>query len=375
MSTVVRSRNDLRSAWGITPGYWLWSCRTRILFVIDGRITLSSDAGIFGLGLVLETLRASSPWWVSFTVHVAKRDGELEPSPNPDQRTYCHFRFTGPGFNLDSYDQVWFFGDNPFGDSDTDADIPGGHPLEDAELKLLAEWMERGGGVFAAGDHSILGASMCSRIPRVRTMRKWTQQQGVPTKFDPTRHQTLQATPENQDRQEEDTVLQPVEVVYQQVMGSWPFVHLPAPHPLLCSTQGVIDRFPDHMHEGEVFADEDVQLDGPLDIPGYSRAEYPFVIPEVLASAVDAGTLRQRPRPHVIAYGRTTNRYFQQPELDPGAIAMSAPPVHPAFHKRFGLVGVYDGDSVGLGRVVVDSTWHHWFSYNLVGIQQGDQAA
>ena len=36
--------------------------------------------------------------------------------------------------------------------------------------------------------------------------------------------------------------------------------------------------------------------------------------------------------------------------------------------KRFGLVGTYDGDAVKVGRVVVDSTWHHWFSFNLVGI-------
>ena len=42
--------------------------------------------------------------------------------------------------------------------------------------------------------------------------------------------------------------------------------------------------------------------------------------------------------------------------------------------KRFGLVGAYDGDSVGIGRVVVDSTWHHWFSYNLHGFQAANPA-
>jgi hypothetical protein len=39
------------------------------------------------------------------------------------------------------------------------------------------------------------------------------------------------------------------------------------------------------------------------------------------------------------------------------------------------LVSVYDGDTVGLGRVVVDSTWHHWFSMNLVGIAHDDVPA
>ncbi|HET9864184.1 MAG TPA: hypothetical protein VFP37_12115, partial [Steroidobacteraceae bacterium] len=45
-------------------------------------------------------------------------------------------------------------------------------------------------------------------------------------------------------------------------------------------------------------------------------------------------------------------------------------------YKRFGLVGTYDGNPVGIGRVVVDSTWHHWFSLNLVGIAEAlDQTA
>jgi hypothetical protein len=33
------------------------------------------------------------------------------------------------------------------------------------------------------------------------------------------------------------------------------------------------------------------------------------------------------------------------------------------------LVGVYDGDSARVGRVVVDSTWHHWLSMNLYGFR------
>jgi hypothetical protein len=42
--------------------------------------------------------------------------------------------------------------------------------------------------------------------------------------------------------------------------------------------------------------------------------------------------------------------------------------------KRFGLVSVYDGDAVGLGRVVCDSTWHHWLSFNLAGIAEANNA-
>ena len=368
MSTVDMSRDDLRSAWGITPGYWLWSSHMRILFVIDGRINLSSQRGKFGLGLVLETLRTPFSWWTSFTVDVAKRDTPMESEiGNLEGLAYCPFKFTDTGFDINAYDQIWFFGDNPYDDSATDNDIPGGSPLDPTELKMLAEWMDHGGGVFAAGDHSILGASMCSKIPRVGTMRRWKQLQDVPTKNGSTRHQTLQPTAENDD-QEDDIVLQPVELVFR-----------PFEHPLFCSHRGLIDRFPDHMHEGEVIDDDAVKLDQPLEIPGYSRPEYPFVIPEVLAfGPTDAVSLLQRPRPHVVAYGRTTNLYFKEPVIQPTVMAsLLGPSVFGGLgiHKRYGLVSVYDGDLVGLGRVVVDSTWHHWFSFNLVGIQENDLAA
>ena len=39
----------------------------------------------------------------------------------------------------------------------------------------------------------------------------------------------------------------------------------------------VINTFPDHMHEGDTVNDNEVELDKPLDIPGYERPEYPFV--------------------------------------------------------------------------------------------------
>ncbi|NET46343.1 hypothetical protein [Okeania sp. SIO2B3] len=37
----------------------------------------------------------------------------------------------------------------------------------------------------------------------------------------------------------------------------------------------------------------------------------------------------------------------------------------------FGALGVYDGfaQGEGVGRIVVDSTWHHWFNINLIGMK------
>lgn len=352
----------LASLWGIGDVPWLWATRIRILFVIDGRIDQTSSREAFGLGPVLDTLRNRwFAWWVRFTVHVVDRD------------TPSSFRFTQAGFNLNDYDQVWFFGDWPGVDANSPTvtdDLIGRSqysPMDDDELKILAEWMERGGGVFAAGDHMLLGASMCSRIPRVRTMRKWTRAQGVPAFRDADRHETLVHTTLGPDVEEGDRWPQRIYPVLRFDTSS-PFSWGGIPHPLLCGESGVIDHFPDHMHEGAVVDDGEVELDNPLGIPGYEGDEYPFV-PLVLdpgdrlAGLVGESTLAGglggpggrpgqfgvRPVPHVIAHGLTTNR--------------------DASPQRFGMVSAYDGESAEVGRVVVDSTWHHWFSMNLVGLR------
>jgi hypothetical protein len=331
------------ATWGIGRPPWLWSTRIRILFVTDGRITASSDPTEFGLGYVIETLRdLSFAWWVRFEVTVEDRDDG--------------FRFTQDGFDIDDYDQVWFFGDWPglvANNPSVGDDIIGSaqyNPLDNAELRIVAEWMDGGGGVFAAGDHSLLGASMCHRIPRVRTMRRWTRAQQVPTFGDDARNETLVHGPGLEDAWEGDRWPQRIYPVLQED-PRWPIVFGESPHPLLCGRGGVIEHFPDHMHEGGLFEDDQVRLNDALDIPGYERDEYPTVRPvftTAAAAMVNVGALGVRPRPQVIAHGLTTH--------------LSAP-------RLFAMVSVYDGDPAGIGRVVVDSTWHHWFSMNLVGLK------
>jgi hypothetical protein len=368
----VGSRPDPYHRWGVVDGPSLWPTRIRILFVLDGRITTDRGPGCFGLGMVLDTLGDDSfAWWVRFEVSVVRRDNGQSRlcQTEVDLARYLalDFRFTQPGFDLDDYDQVWFFGDYPANNYTAPVDDPDFSPLSDPELKLLAEWMDRGGGVFAAGDHFNLGASMCSRIPRVRTMRKWTVEQGVPPMDGPLRHQTLQPTTGTSDAWEGDSLPQPIEPVYQRSATS--VIARPLiPHPLLCAPSGVIDKFPDHMHEGQVIDDDAVELDLPLDIADYDGVEYPFeALPTMEALTAIAPEFRPRPRPHVIAYGRTTQT--EGPEAPPPGLVEEAFAFTPvtASGWRFGLVSAYDGDAARIGRVVVDSTWHHWFSYNLHG--------
>jgi hypothetical protein len=316
-----------------------WAPKVRILFVIDGRITEGHGEQEFGLGPPIDTLQDQSAVpWLDLDVTIGDRD---HPSD---------FRLTQN--NLGNIDQVWLFGDEP-GEAaasdpttlDSVIDDQHKNPLGEPELAVLANWMDGGGGVFATGDHSILGASMCHRIPRVRTMRAWTHAQGVPSLDEPDRHETLQhVPPASEVDQEGDGYAQRIFPVYQSV-GGLPLAGL-VPHPLLCGPHGVIDHFPDHMHEGTVFEDADVQLDQPLNFDGYSGMEYPRYSTPVLDALLPGWSpLGNRPVPHVVAHGLTTNT--------------DAPP------RSFGLVAAYDGQLAKVGRVVVDSTWHHWFSLNL----------
>ncbi len=159
---------------------------------------------------------------------VACRDKEKSENPfaGPDEERYQGFRFNQEGFELGEYDQVWFFADNPGIESDDiDSTDPLLHkqvrfsPLESEEQKILATWMDEGGGVFAAGDHGLLGASLGSFIPRVRTMRRWTHDQNVPVKSGYNQNETLQ--PVLSGDPESDVVPQPIEPVLRHVVTSF----------------------------------------------------------------------------------------------------------------------------------------------------------
>ncbi len=163
--------------------------RIRILVVVDGGISLTEGPLAFGVGRVVRLLRASNVGCTTFKVDLARRNGATpatNPSPAANEPRYSGFRFDQEDNGVlivNRYDEVWCFGFNPDNDAETDANItqPGAFPTSDAELRVLTTWMnEKQGGLLAMGDHDYLGASMCHRIPRVRSMRRWTNAQGVP---------------------------------------------------------------------------------------------------------------------------------------------------------------------------------------------------
>lgn len=345
----------------------------RILMVVDTEISLSPGANAFGIERVIRLLRDSHVGCMHFNVDVGLRSAgafSVVPMPTGTNAKYLGFRFDSvlPDGSrvIDHYDEVWCFGFKPdnAGASDTNITQPSALPASDAELAVLVTWMNNKGGVFATGDHDYLGASMCHRIPRVGTMRAWTNAQGVPPintslRIDtnrPANAAEMAGTEVIEFDRQSDAVPQPIEWV------PWLSFHHPwllharwqRPHPVLCHpTLGPINVMPDHPHEGVVFdhvPQPDVGL-APITLTntynfggGTSGNEYP-----------SAGAVQ--PLPMVIAHGRTL--------ADP-------PLVHekgdsPA--KRFAMIGVYDGHRANVGRVAVDSTWHHWMNINITEIE------
>lgn len=303
----------------------------RILIVTDGSATFDRESA-FGLGTAIDVLR-SDPWWYArFVVTTAHRDEVNDDAAHPDLKLFTSFRFDAPGeLKLESFDEIWLFGVNR-----TIA------ALSDAERAALEAFMDGGGGVFATGDHEDLGAAMCSELKRVRYMRKW-KTGGVagtpPPQFGATRHDTLRegVTPGFQFSDQSDNVPQPIAPRrYYEPADLISYIRRWAPHPILCGRSGVVDVLPDHMHEGWIVA------------PTKKNDDFPgTTLPEVIATAT------------VLEHAT------------PGAPGEPSDPVETTA-KQFGVLGAYDGAREGVGRIVTDATWHHWFNINLRGFSDGE---
>ncbi|MES1160127.1 MAG: hypothetical protein ABUM51_05190, partial [Bacteroidota bacterium] len=134
-----------------------------VLVVTDGIFNfaptdLSDDT--FTITAFLNTLRNSTNPVINVTT--AHRD----TNPTAD---FQHFNFATSVPDLSAYDVLCLIG--------YDGSNFMGHGtlafISDDELQVLSDFMEKGGGILATGDHDGLGSLMCGKIPRVRSMRKW----------------------------------------------------------------------------------------------------------------------------------------------------------------------------------------------------------
>jgi hypothetical protein len=187
--------------------------------------------------------------------------------------------------------------------------------LTAAELAAAAAFTDtHQGGVLITGDHADLGAAF-GNLPRAGKMRQLPAPPAAPGPWNTTLRRGANAAYEFDDQS--DSYPQPLRLKWY--WGGWLWR---APHPLLCSPVGPIDIFPDHQHEGEAIA--------PPPVP--------------------AGEWPQGHRSEVIAWGTIE---------DPSSTSVG---------RQIGILSVYEGHQVGVGRIVADSTWHHHFDINLRGL-------
>jgi hypothetical protein len=265
-----------------------------------------------GLTYVKTLLESRAYFYVDFEITTAHRDRNNVGATLPGLRL-----LTDPELDiLKKFDAIWFFGFN--GDPD----------LSKEELNLLDDFMKppKCGGVLVTGDHGNLGKGIAGEITRAGQMRRYP----APIDQSPGWNTTLEEGPDenstfDNDDQSDDL---PQTIIYKRfpVWSQLGLKPLYRPHPVLCGPDGPIDVLPDHRHEGEAIAPTGEKL----------GAEWP---------TRDDG---HQERPFVIACGKTK---------EPGA-----------GDREFGVVSAYDGHNVNVGRIVADSSWHHWFDFNLTGI-------
>ncbi|MDE2048249.1 MAG: hypothetical protein KGJ44_07575 [Betaproteobacteria bacterium] len=312
----------------------------------------------FSLGEVVRALThppGGGPW-----IKVTKAHRRLDPNgtgSGPSRVTPANLEnFTFSAASLAGYDQVWLVGAEHAWE---------GAELSEAELQALTHFMNAGGGVFATGDHEDMGVTLSGKVPRVRSMRKWwystTPPHGEPHAPDATgadRYDTLRPDVNGQfyfDNQSDDTPM-PIWPTWY-TWGIWEY-----PHPLLCGHHGVIDILPDHMHEGEV-----ITPDGTDAASGWSGSGVPGGLGNSLS--FNGETFTEYPtkdgvqaRPMIVAQADVIAGH-RTPSTESSHPSDSAP----TNGRRFAVVGAYDGFASGVGRVAVDSTWHHFFDINIVG--------
>ena len=158
-----------------------------------------------------------------------------------------------------------------------------------------------------AKDPFALGRALGRCVPRAGLMRKWA---GPPTKTGDN-HNTVVAGGLQQDGRPQTFK----HILFDETGNPNP---VGSPHPLFFyRANSFIDVLPDHDHEGAL-----------VDIFD------PSVWPKVEG--------KPQPLPRIVAVG--TNQRNR---------------------TEFNLISAYDGDSVDVGRVVADSSWHHYLGGNL----------
>jgi hypothetical protein len=304
------------------PKWWWWKrCTVKVLVVTDGGLNFGT--GVVGLSEFLTAFNElQATTWYNYQITLGHRSTS-PASTNPlvvSQVNNFNFQTS---VTLTDFDQVWLFGIN----------TGGGLPA--AELAVVETYMNGGGGLFATGDHGSLGSALCGNISRVKDMRHWSDTPAGAAndanevsmngrkRNDTNRPRSGDATSRFFDNQS-DNIPQTIAV---RTFGGG------QPHPLLSistsiRSSGIIDIMPDHPHEGECKQETSFTVNG-VTVPT-----------QIIATSFVLG-------------GSTTNG-------GNGGKAATDPHCFPS-------IAVWDGRPANAGRIVIDSTWHHFVNVNLNG--------
>ena len=331
----------------------------KLLIVTDGDGAFDQDLPHrFGLTTLLGALRSNVQDGMTYDIKTAHRYPKAQ-YPQAESADFDHFTFDA-SFNIAKYDELWLFGiasSNPQGHYND----PPGFALTDAEVAIVHQFMNDGGGVFATGDHDDLGRDLCGKINRVRSMRRWefdyvaagADYSGYDedSNFSPPamgvfRHSTINkgANGRYEFDNQSDDIPQTIEPVITTLQSGSPVASIITrfPHPLLCGTDGVISVLPDHMHEGQC------EIPAVLD-----PQEYPPFGGHPLS-------------PQIVAWENIIGRSAMGP-TDPGKPSGYDDNENLA-SDRAACIAAWDGQVVNHGRVVVDSTFHHFVDVNFLGV-------
>lgn len=315
LNDVATLTSSIRTRWGILDWdiafpWWRRPAKVRVLMYADGPVHF--NGGSFnGLQYVINLLQSRAYYYVDFDVATAHRDGT-----DPSASIAGAKKLTDLDI-INQYDEIFFFGFNS---------TPN---LTAAEVTLINQFMAapKSGGVLVTGDHADLGKGIAGQIPRAGQMRLYPAPQNSP----PIWNTTLVEGPDagatfDFNDQSDDT---PQTIRYKRYSLNSPliFQRRYRPHPVLCGPDGPIDILPDHQHEGEALAPAIASGD-----PNWPTKS------------------SHQEHPEVIAWGSIK---------DPAATKHG---------QEIGVISAYNGHNVDVGRIVADSTWHHWFDINLTGI-------
>ena len=311
-----------------------------LLYTDDPQVSTTNKFGEFlGLGSMIERLNEHAPAFADLEIKWESRSSDNSHHADNKINDVLKREAENTG---QPFDEIWFFGLHQANTEKFSLGAFRGGPnseLDLEEVKELEKWMGTkdgapGGGVLITGDHANasppkliatpgspcgdtsasasylgLGRAIGRCVPRAGLLRRW---EGPPTHRAQDSYNTIGISGFQMDRTPQKLHLRNVNLDGDPDNNG-------QPHPLFFFAPGqFIDSFPDHAHEGAV------------------------VIPP-LGEAWPTGPKGQT-KPHVVALG-----------------------IDPRNDQTLNIIATYNGDLAGVGRIVADSTWHHYMNLNLSG--------